>query len=68
MLAFKPSFADQLSAELNYGLQIDCPLSSMVLTERNSVFAKAYAKVQKFTFELPLTRLVAEPGSATLMI
>lgn len=33
-------FADQLSAELNYGLQIDCPLSSMILAEHHSVLAK----------------------------
>lgn len=32
--------ADQLSAELNYGLQIGCLLSSMILAEHHSVLVK----------------------------
>ena len=60
-------FADCLSAELKYGLQVDCPLSSIILANHSSILAKAY-KFRDLVFELSLTRLVAEPGPATHMI
>ena len=33
-------FANQFSVQLNYGLQIDCFLFSIIFVKHNSVFAK----------------------------